>query len=62
MFPPLRRHLRPLHASHRGGVSPARALAEIRRVLRPGGVYVFLEHVAADAPARLAWQHRIEPF
>lgn len=42
---------------------PTRALAEIRRVLKPGGVYVFLEHVAAhDHPERLRWQQRIEPF
>jgi ubiquinone/menaquinone biosynthesis C-methylase UbiE len=42
---------------------PSRALAEIRRVLRPGGVFVFLEHVAApDGSPRLAWQHRIEPL
>jgi len=39
------------------------ALAEIRRVLRPGGTLFFLEHVAADEqPDRLAWQRRIEPF
>ncbi|HVH44240.1 MAG TPA: methyltransferase domain-containing protein [Labilithrix sp.] len=44
---------------------PARTLAEVRRVLRPGGSLVFLEHVAADertAPSRLRWQHRAEPL
>lgn len=41
----------------------ARALAEAKRVLRPGGRFVFLEHVAAeDRPDRLAWQRRIEPL
>ncbi len=39
------------------------ALAEIRRVLRPGGRFVYLEHVAAvENPKRHRWQRRIEPL
>ncbi|MDH4133122.1 MAG: class I SAM-dependent methyltransferase [Gemmatimonadota bacterium] len=42
---------------------PENALKEIHRVLRPGGRFIFLEHVAAeDRPRRLKWQRRIEPF
>lgn len=41
---------------------PERVLTEVKRVLRPGGKLLFLEHVASDKPSRLAWQRRIEPF
>lgn len=38
------------------------ALADVHRVLRPGGRLVFIEHVAADdRPERLKWQERLEP-
>ena len=41
----------------------ANALAELRRLLRPNGRLLFLEHVAADdRPARLVWQRRLEPL
>jgi ubiquinone/menaquinone biosynthesis C-methylase UbiE len=40
---------------------PGRALAEIRRVLRPSGKLVFIEHVASPDASRLAWQRRTEP-
>jgi ubiquinone/menaquinone biosynthesis C-methylase UbiE len=41
----------------------AKVLGEIRRVLRPHGRFVFIEHVAAtDRPKRLKWQHRVEPL
>jgi len=38
---------------------PARVLTEIRRVLRPGGGYHFLEHVASSKPRDCAWQRRL---
>lgn len=37
-------------------------LAEVRRVLRPGGRFLFLEHVLADDPARQRWQRRLTPI
>ena len=41
---------------------PDRALREIRRVLRPGGRFLFLEHVAAESEGRRRWQRRLEPL
>lgn len=38
----------------------AGALAEIRRVLRPGGMLRFYEHVRADAARLARWQDRLE--
>jgi SAM-dependent methyltransferase len=38
-----------------------RSIAEIKRVLKPGGLLVFLEHVASDDPSRYRWQRFFEP-
>jgi ubiquinone/menaquinone biosynthesis C-methylase UbiE len=43
--------------------STARSLAEVRRVLRPGGRLLFLEHVRSEHDPRLArWQDRLRPI
>lgn len=42
--------------------NPYRAADEMRRVLKPGGKLIFVEHGRANEPGVVKWQRRIEPL
>ena len=42
--------------------NPYRAVEEMRRVLKPGGELLFVEHGRSDEPQIQKWQRRVEPL
>jgi ubiquinone/menaquinone biosynthesis C-methylase UbiE len=42
--------------------NPAKALVQIKRVLKKDGCLIFIEHGQADDPSVVAWQNRLTPM
>lgn len=43
--------------------NPLQALQEVKRVLKPNGSFIFMEHILAEDPVLARWQHRLnEPW
>lgn len=40
---------------------PGQVMSEVRRVLRPQGRFLFIEHVRSDQPRLAGWQDRLHP-
>ena len=43
-------------------LDPRQAISEIRRVLKPGGMFSFVEHGLAPEARVQKWQHRLTPI
>lgn len=41
---------------------PDAVVREARRVLRPGGAFLFYEHVVSPRPSGRRWQHKLNPI
>lgn len=42
---------------------PLQALEEVKRVLKPDGTFLFMEHILSDKPLLAHWQHQLnEPW
>ncbi len=42
--------------------TPEKAAAEVKRVLKPGGKWLLLEHIRSDDPGMVRWQKRWNPL